>query len=153
MVGQAMKKAVSIVLTTEERELLDCWSRMGETSPDRALRAAIALFAAEGMDNRHIASRLNISPKTAGRWRRRFAAERLAGLNGEFHRGRGKRSKRELAWRTIAAKVASLPDNGRQWSERALAAAIRGCSYSTVRRACHDHGLSLRRRRSRRSRK
>jgi transposase len=121
---------------------------MGETSPDRALRAAIVLFAAEGMKNGDIASRVNRSPKTVGRWRRRFAAERLAGINGEFHRGSSRRTKREAVWTTIVAMLASLPDNGRQWSERDLAAAIDECSRSTVRRACLDHGLSLGRRRS-----
>jgi transposase len=144
-----MNKAVAIVLTAEEWErLIEC-SQMGKTSPDRALRATIVLMAATGMDNGRIAGRLKVSPKMVGRWRRRFAAERLAGID----RARRNCRKRQTAWAAIVAKLASPPHENGRWSERALAAALGNCSRSTVRRACDDHGLSIRRRRPQRGRK
>ncbi len=144
-----MKNAVAIVLTANERERLVERSQMGKTSPDRALRATIVLWAAAGMDNNRIAGRLDVSPKTVGRWRRRFAAEGLAGID----RARRNCRKREAARAAIVAKLASPPDKGGRWSERALAAALGNCSRSTVRRACDDNGISLRRRRPQRGRK
>jgi transposase len=49
-------------------------------APREALRARVVLLAADGADDAEIARRLRCSARTALRWRRRFAQERLAGL-------------------------------------------------------------------------
>ena len=45
--------------------------------------AAIVLAAAEGLENKEIAVRLEASADTVGKWRRRYAAEGLDGLYDE----------------------------------------------------------------------
>ena len=47
-----------------------------------ARRARIVLAAAEGLENKEIAVRLEASADTVGKWRRRYAAEGLDGLYG-----------------------------------------------------------------------
>jgi hypothetical protein len=44
------------------------------------LRAKVVLLAAAGYSDAEIARRLRCTDKTAGKWRKRFASERLAGL-------------------------------------------------------------------------
>src|ERR671925_2223231 len=59
------------------------------TSPQRAAkRARIVLLAAEGVPNRQIAPMVGMNEHTVAQWRRRFAAERLAGLEDRKRPGR-----------------------------------------------------------------
>jgi transposase-like protein len=51
------------------------------TTPQRAAkRARVVLLAADGIPNRQIAPMVGMNQHTVAQWRRRFAAERLAGL-------------------------------------------------------------------------
>ena len=43
-------------------------------------RAQLVLYAADGLSNIEIAARLEMCSKVVGQWRRRFSADRLAGL-------------------------------------------------------------------------
>jgi hypothetical protein len=47
-----------------------------------ALRAKIVLACAEGQTNQEVAEQLGIWPQTVGKWRGRFVAKRLEGLQG-----------------------------------------------------------------------
>lgn len=55
-----------------------------------ATRARIVLAAAEGTSNAEIARRIGASALSVGKWRRRFAADGLAGLDDEARIGRPK---------------------------------------------------------------
>ena len=52
------------------------------------MRAKIVLMAAEGLDNDEIASRLSTRREIVSKWRKRFFAERLDGLEERPRRGR-----------------------------------------------------------------
>ena len=67
--------AVTISLSDDERAELEALSRRRKTSQGLARRARIVLAAAEGLENKEIAVRLEASADTAGKWRRRYAAE------------------------------------------------------------------------------
>ena len=54
-------------------------------------RARIVLYAADGLADTEIASRLDTSAGLVGRWRRRFAVERLDGLKDKPRAGRPRR--------------------------------------------------------------
>ena len=83
-----MKIAPKIALTDEERTVLERWSR-GRSTPARlVLRSKIVLLAAEGKMNQKIAPRLRTALKTVSLWRRRFAEQRLAGIEKDAPRGR-----------------------------------------------------------------
>lgn len=107
------------------------------------LRARIVLAAAEGQPNAVIARRLAITEDTARRWRGRFAAERIAGLNDRARSGRP-RTFADVAAAEVKAMACALPaETGvplARWSATELAAeaVARGVvdtvSASTVRR-------------------
>ena len=75
--------AAVVVLSDEEREQLERWTRRRSSAQALALRARIVLLAAEGLKNTEIAEQLEISRATAATWRARFAEHRLDGLLDE----------------------------------------------------------------------
>jgi len=54
-------------------------------------RAKLVLYAAAGESNVEIGRRLDMSPEVVGRWRKRFAEERLEGLTDRPRTGRPRR--------------------------------------------------------------
>lgn len=77
-----------IRLTPVERRLLEAVSRR-YTSPYReVIRAKIILYAAQGLSNDEIASRLDAPRQIVSKWRKRFFEHRLAGLEERPRRGR-----------------------------------------------------------------
>jgi DNA-directed RNA polymerase specialized sigma24 family protein len=83
--------AQEIVLEESERRELEhraaCYTR-----PHReVLRAKLVLLAADGHGNAEIARRLGLSTKAVGRWRGRFAEDRVAGLADQARSGRPRR--------------------------------------------------------------
>ena len=80
--------AVQIVLSGDERAELV--RRAGLPGRWRADRARIILACAEGMSNAGAAQVLGVAVKSVSKWRRQFAAERLAGLEDAAPVGRRK---------------------------------------------------------------
>jgi len=70
--------AVQIVLSGDERAELV--RRAGSPGRWRADRARIILACAEGMSNAQAARELGVAVKSVSKWRRKFADQRLAGL-------------------------------------------------------------------------
>ncbi len=79
---------VQIVLSEDERAELV--RRAGLPGRWRADRARIILACAEGMSNAGAAQALGVAVKSVSKWRRQFAAERLAGLEDAAPVGRRK---------------------------------------------------------------
>jgi transposase-like protein len=77
-----------IVLNVEERRQLESRARSYTASYAQVVRAKIVLFAAEGMANVDIASRLDTSPQVVHRWRKRFVEQGLKGLEDAPRSGR-----------------------------------------------------------------
>jgi len=77
------RPTVEIILSAAERQTLQRWARRHASSQALALRSKIVLACAEG-DRTHaqIAASLSLgcNPVTVGKWRNRFAADRLDGL-------------------------------------------------------------------------
>jgi transposase len=79
-----------VQLAPDERATLETLARK-YTSPYRdVVRARIVLYAAEGLDNEEIASRLDLPRQIVSKWRKRFYQQRLAGL---IERPRGPRGQ------------------------------------------------------------
>jgi len=136
-----MKTAPTIVLSDDERKTLAMWSR-GRSTPARlVLRAKIVLAAAEGKTNQSIATELGTSKPTVGRWRTRFAALRMAGIEKDASRpGRTPALTAEMARRIVHKTTREKPEAATHWSTRSMAKAI-GVSKDTVRRVWAAHGL------------
>ena len=75
------RPTVEITLSAEERTTLQRWARRHSSAQALALRSKIVLACAVG-DRTHgeIATALGCNPVTVGKWRHRFAADRLDGL-------------------------------------------------------------------------
>ena len=80
--------AAEIVLSEDERAELVC--RAAGPGRWRADRARIVLACAEGMSNAGAAQALGVAVKSVSKWRRQFAAQRLAGLEDAAPVGRRK---------------------------------------------------------------
>ncbi len=80
-----------IELSEQEREVLERRARAEKLPFQVVQRARIVLYAAEGMADTEIAARLDSSAGLVGRWRRRFAEQRLDGLEDMPRAGRPRR--------------------------------------------------------------
>jgi hypothetical protein len=80
-----------IELTEQERAELEALAgRL--TAPFRQVqRARIVLYAADGLQNKEIAARLDTAPEVVAKWRRRFCERRLEGLTDKPRAGRPRR--------------------------------------------------------------
>jgi transposase len=136
-----MRVAPQITLTDDDRQTLQRWSR-GRSTPARlVLRAGIVLAAAQGKDNLTIAGKLKTDRLLVGKWRKRFAAQGLAGIEKDAPRG----GRRPTARDAVAAKIVEWttqkkPQNATHWSTRTLAAEL-GTSSSMVNRVWQANGL------------
>ena len=136
-----MRRAVPITLTDEERRTLTRWSRSRTIPARQAARAKIVLLAAEGRTNQQIAAALSIERTIVGRWRKRFAAERLDGIAKE-RGGRGRTPSKRQRWARpiVETTLHTKPKNATHWSTRTLAAQL-GIDKSMVERVWKTHKL------------
>ena len=136
-----MRIAPSIHLTPSEHQQLKRWAR-GRRTPTRVvLRAKIALLAAAGHDNQHIAATLRTSRQTVGLWRQRFATQRLLGLAQDAPRGgRPPKARQALTARILQTTTQTQPPAATHWSTRTLARYL-GTNPTLVQRVWTAHGL------------
>lgn len=134
-----MRVAPRVTLTGEQRTTLQRWAR-GRTTPMRLVRRArIVLLAAEGKQNIEIATALGVERTVVGRWRQRFVAKSLPGLEKDAPRG-GRPADTEMACRIVKHTTQHKPPNATHWSTNSLAKAL-GTSRSTVSRVWRANGL------------
>src|SRR2546423_10746370 len=74
------KRAEPVVLTAEDRGVLEGWLRSSTTEQRLALRGRIVIAAAEGRSGGAIARAESIRPATVSRWCRRFVQRGVKGL-------------------------------------------------------------------------
>ena len=82
------KSPFSIVLSKEERTMLETQVRQYTSPYCDVIRAKIVLLAAEGLSNDIIAARLDTPRQIVSKWRKRFFRERLRGLEERSRSGR-----------------------------------------------------------------
>src|SRR5512147_1908496 len=125
--------AVRIQLTDAERSELQARARRRKIARADAMRAEIALLAADGMTNLAIAERLGITRVTVAMWRKRFAARRLDGMVDEPRPGAPRKIGDEKIAEVVTTTLETMPAAATHWSTRSLAKAT-GVSISTVQR-------------------
>lgn len=136
-----MRIAPSIQVTETERQQLTQWARGRRTPVRLVLRAKIALLAAAGHDNQHIAAALGTSRQTVGLWRQRFATQRLVGLAQDAPRGgRPPQARQALTARILKTTTQMPPPGATHWSTRTLARHLR-TNPTFVQRVWTAHGL------------
>lgn len=125
--------APTIRLSPPERKRLETWSRRRKSGQGLALRARIVLASARGDTNVEIAGQLGTTRETVGRWRKRFAADRLQGLVDEPRPGAPRKIGDEAVERVLTMTLESQPRDATHWSTRSLAQAT-GLSHMTIAR-------------------
>src|SRR5438128_5304304 len=136
-----MRIAAAIALSPEQRTLLVSQARSRSLPVRVAERARIVLFAASGQRDKEIAARMAITPKKVSRWRKRFLALGVAGLQKDAPRpGRKPTIGARLTKRIVTLTTRQQPPNATHWSTRTMAAAV-GISEASVRRIWRAHGL------------
>jgi transposase len=137
----ASPKLEPLVLTDDERRVLEGWARRRKTAQALALRSRIVLACAAGADVSAVAADLGISRTTAGKWRSRFLVSRLKGLNDEQRPGRPRTVTDEHVEKVIAATLEQAPPGGdTHWSTRSMARS-ESMSQSAVSRIWRAFGL------------
>jgi transposase len=136
-----MRRACQITLSDADRTILERWSRGRSIQARLVTRARVVLAAAAGKPNKDIAFELKITRGAVARWRDRFAASGVAGLEKDAPRGgRPLKARDDLVRRIIAMTTQQKPANATHWSTRSLAAAL-GTNRSLVNRVWRAHGL------------
>lgn len=136
-----MRVAPQVELSHQDRQKLSGLANGRKTPVRLAERARIVLLAAEGRQDIEIAAALSITPKKAARWRNRFLAKGLAGLERDAPRGgRPKVITKDKVAEVIRLTTQERPVNATHWSTRSLGKSA-GISDSSVLRILRDHGL------------
>jgi len=134
-----MKTAPGIVLTADERQVLETWAR-GRSTPVRLMeRARMVLAASEGALNKDIAQHLGVPPNKVGRWRRRFAEQRIEAIRKDRPRG-ARKPDAQLTRRILETTTQTKPPGRTHWGSRGLAKHL-STSPSTVQRVWRAAGL------------
>jgi transposase len=108
----------------------------------------MVLMAADGIQNKEIAEKLNTLPKTVTLWRSRFVVHRLDGISKDAPRpGRKPRIPEKKIDRVIDLTLHSKPRGATHWSARTMAREV-GLSHMTVSRIWRAHRLQPHRQRS-----
>jgi len=128
-----MAKRAEVVVSGEEREVLERWARRPTSSQALAFRCRIVLAAAEGRSSTEIAAELGCNDSTVGKWRGRFARRGLDGLHDEPRPGKPRSISDEDVERVIVKTLEEQPANATHWSTRSMAAAT-GMSQSAISR-------------------
>ncbi len=137
----ASPKLEPLVLSDDERRVLEGWERRRKTAQALALRSRIILACADGAGVSTVAAELGISRTTAGKWRSRFLEARLKGLSDEPRPGRPRTVTDEHVEKVITATLEQQPPSGdTHWSTRSMARS-EGMSQSAVSRIWRAFGL------------
>ena len=114
------KAATQIALSETQRLELQKLVRAAQSPQQMVLRARLILRADAGEDNTMIAGALRIGANTVGKWRRRFAAAGLAGLEDAARSGRPSRLAEAVVQRVLT-EVTRPPQGRTRWSVRSMA--------------------------------
>ena len=131
-----------LVLTAEERGVLERLTNRRKTAQALALRARIILACAEKTQpsNQKVAERLHVNEATVGKWRRRFVAERLDGLSDDPRPGAPRTITDDTVEALVVKTLEETPVDATHWSTRSMAQKT-GLSPSSVGRIWRAFGL------------
>jgi transposase len=124
-------------LTEDERAELMKLVGSRLTSIRLEQRAGIVLLAADGVQNKEIAEMLGVGRVQVGRWRERYAAHRLSGIERDLPRGAP--AAVDVA-RLIELTTQTKPKAATHWSTRKMASEM-DVSAASVSRHWRANGL------------
>jgi transposase len=126
-----------LVLTLAEKARLEL---LAESANGISKRAKMVLLCAEGLENRDVASRLDTSAHTVGRWRAQFLAAGVRGLQDSPKRG-GRRPMSDKQIDDVVAIALEATHSGdAPLSTRQMAEAS-GVSHNSVHQIWRSFGI------------
>jgi transposase len=128
------------VLEQDERAELERLQRSPSVPAGLARRARVVLLMADHVSGAEIARMSGYTVVQVSRLRRRFAEERLAGLEDKPRSGRPLRINARKRAQVVAMTLKPPPAGITHWSSRDLANEV-GVSHSTVHRIWRAHDL------------
>ena len=131
----------ALLLTDEQRSVLEKLIR-SRTAPHRdVLRARALLMAADGFANTRIASEVQVSPATVAAWRERFSDDGLKNFSA-VRSGRGRKPSIPAGEveEIVRLTLQETPPGETHWSCRTMAARA-GVSPATVQRIWSARGI------------
>jgi len=120
---KSIPDATPILLTKAERTELEALARSTKTEYRLRQRARIVLMAADGMASRAIGREVGCTTGTASKWRVRYAANRLVGLDETGNRGAEPKYTAETDKRILAVLDRPVPAGYARWTGPLIAAA------------------------------
>lgn len=135
-----MASIEKIILTEEEQQELQTWSRSQKLDFRYVLRSKIILMSAERKKYKRIMRELQITKPVISKWRRRFAQMRLEGLKDAVRTGKPAIYTEKNKAQVIHL-ACSKPSGGyTNYSQRRIAKEI-GMSQSKVQTILKEHQL------------
>jgi transposase len=138
-----IQEATPIELTDGERSMLESMIRSPKTEHGLVERARIVLLAAEGRSTRSIAKELGSWPGRVSRWRKRFAEQRLAGLEDRPRPGPPPRYDGGTDRRILVALDEAPPAGYGRWTGPLLAAHLGDVSDQYIWRFLRRQRIDL----------
>ncbi len=139
--------AVAFSCSVEQRTELVNLARSRTAEARLVARAKIILACLDGKRNDEVSREIGVRPNTVGLWRKRFAAQGMAGLRDQPRPGKKPRYGAELRLRLLQQLELPPPLGLAGWDGGTLAAAL-GVSDAAVWRVLRREGIQLRRHRS-----
>ena len=117
------RPTVEIILTSDERKTLQRWARRHSSSQALALRCQDRAGLRRGRRTHgEIAAEFGCNPATVGKWRHRFAADRLDGLVDAPRPGAARTIGDDVIEAVVVETLETAPPDATHWSTRGLAA-------------------------------
>jgi transposase len=138
--GYGGRPKAELVLSTEERLVLERLANRRKSAQALAMRARIVINCAKGLANREVASKLGVSEAMVGKWRRRFVEHRLDGLSDDPRPGAPRKISDDQVEAVIVKTLEEKPKDATHWSTRSMAAKV-GMSQTTIGRIWRAFGL------------
>lgn len=143
------RKAPVIELSPEEKFTIESWTRSGKTEQRMVFRGMIIMAASEGRENKVIARELGTTLTTVGKWRNRFARNRISGLSDALRPGVTPRyDSEQLRKRVLEMLDKPVPKGYATWTGPLLTKELGDVSEHKVWRVLRESGISLTRRHS-----
>lgn len=141
-------EATPIILTDDERTVLDGLVRSRKTEHRLHQRAQIVLLAAAGLATRAIGRTVGCTTGTASKWRVRYNERRLAGLDETGNRGNDPKYTADTTRRILQVLDLKAPVGHGRWTGPLIANALGAVNVQQVWRVLREQKIDLAARKS-----
>lgn len=143
-----MRQAKSIVLFKRDKETLESWASSATIEARIKERAKIILLAHEGKTNKEIADFMHTREATICKWRNRFDASGLAGLDDLKRTGKPKEYGVAIERKVLRVLDKKPPEGYSSWNGNLIAQHLGTVSPDFVWRILKKHSIHLQRKHS-----